>query len=108
MASEVSLLEIEAIGDPDLQKKVADLLPDSEYVVSLSEMGLRRGGELQAKGFKPADALHLAAAEQSRVEVFLTCDDRLLRRAASLRGLLKVRVVNPLTWWQEQTHAQDQ
>lgn len=47
------------------------------------------------------DALHLAFAEASDATVFLTTDDRLLRKAISYAGDIKVRVSNPVTWLME-------
>ena len=49
-----------------------------------------RAKKLEAFGLKPLDALHLAYAERLEADVFLTCDDRLLRRYS---GSLKV--LNP-------------
>ena len=49
-----------------------------------------------AWGFKNFDAFHLASAEAGRVEVFATCDDRLLAAATRQSANLKVRVVNPV------------
>ena len=52
-------------------------------------------------GFTLYDALHLAFAEASDATVFLTTDDRLLRKAISYAGNIKVRVSNPVTWLME-------
>jgi hypothetical protein len=35
---------------------------------------------LEQAGFSALDALHLACAEAARAEIFLTCDDRLIKR----------------------------
>lgn len=59
-----------------------------------------RQAELEALGFRGLDAAHLACAENAKVEVFLTTDDRLLRRAVRLADRLGVRVDNPLDWLQ--------
>jgi len=42
---------------------------------------LQRARGFEARGIRPLDALHLASAERGRVEWFVTCDDRILRRA---------------------------
>ena len=47
------------------------------------------------------DALHLACAEQGAVDVFLTTDDRLLRRARRHAQMLRIRVENPVSWYKE-------
>lgn len=60
-----------------------------------------RSDDLEALGFKRLDAWHLACAESGNVDVFLTTDDRLLRRAHRIRSELRVRVENPYEWLQE-------
>ena len=47
------------------------------------------------QGFKALDALHLALAEAGRVDYFCTSDDKLLKRAKRLGGIL-VKVVSPV------------
>jgi predicted nucleic acid-binding protein len=55
--------------------------------------GLRaRTTELIANGMRGFDALHLACAEAAAVDVFVTCDDRLLAVAQRLGPAVKVRV----------------
>ena len=66
-----------------------------------------RGQELEALGFKWFDALHLACAESSQADVFLTTDDRLIRTSNRVRALLQIRVENPYTWLQEIRNAGD-
>lgn len=51
-----------------------------------------RTAELMASGVRGFDALHLACAELAGVEVFVTCDDRLLAVARRLDTAIKVRV----------------
>ena len=62
-----------------------------------------RSDDLEALGFKRLDAWHLACAESGNVDVFLTTDDRLLRKAHRIRSELRVRVENPYEWLQETT-----
>ena len=60
-----------------------------------------RAESLCKLGFTLYDALHLAFAEASDATVFLTTDDRLLKKAISYAGKIKVRVSNPVTWLME-------
>jgi predicted nucleic acid-binding protein len=55
-----------------------------------------RIAELLALGFKNFDAFHLASAEGSGADVFVTCDDRLLAAARRQAASLRVRVASPL------------
>lgn len=51
-----------------------------------------RTAELIDTGLRGFDALHVACAEAARVDVFVTCDDRLLATARRLGPAIKVRV----------------
>lgn len=69
--------------------------------VSAGTMERARAEELEILGFKWFDALHLACAESGNADVFLTTDDRLLRRAKRLSFELRLGVENPYKWLQE-------
>ena len=69
--------------------------------VSIGPIENIRGQELEALGFKWFDALHLACAESSKTDVFLTTDDRLIRTSNRVKALLQVPVENPYIWLQE-------
>lgn len=69
--------------------------------LELSDSILQQAEQLQQLGFTTYDALHLTFAEFADVDVFLTTDDKLLRRAQRLREEIKIPVANPLTWLQE-------
>lgn len=58
--------------------------------------------ELEQIGFQSFDALHIACAEKGEAAVFLTTDDSLLRKAAKNKGILKVKVENPVKWLMEE------
>lgn len=47
--------------------------------------------------------LHLACAESGDAQLFLTTDDRLLRRAHRFTDQIKLQVENPLIWLREFT-----
>lgn len=48
----------------------------------------------EAKGIKSRDALHLACALKGEAEYFLTCDDKLIKRASELG--INLNIMNPL------------
>jgi hypothetical protein len=106
VASEMALVEIDAILDVDRRKRVHMLLPDKEYILSLTPDMFSRAEALQPLGFKPADALHVAAAEAALADVLLrSCDDRLCRAGKRHKDKLRVLVANPLQWLKEQGDA---
>ena len=101
VSSEMAVIEVDAIPDAVRQARVRLLLPENPHVRKLGEVTFRRAAGLETLGFKPADAVHLAAAEELTVDVFLSCDDRLCRLAKRRRRQLRLEVANPLEWLKE-------
>lgn len=60
---------------------------------------LERAKILSEAGLAGRDALHLASAERARVDCFITCDDKLLRRARRIESSIKV--ASPLELFEE-------
>lgn len=107
ISSEMARIEIEANPDPERRARVMLLLPEPSNVVMLTRDTFVRGAALEELGFKPADAMHVAAAEEAGAYVFLSCDDRLCRAARRHARRLRVRVRTPLDWLDEVEHATD-
>ena len=107
VSSQMAEIEIAAICEAERRRRVTALLPARKDRTRLSPGIFTRAAELERLGFKPADALHLAAAEALETDVFLSCDDRLCRRAHRSRRKLGVRVANPLSWLKENPDAPD-
>lgn len=99
-SSDMATIEIDAIADEDRRRRVRLLLPDNE-LLKLTDEIFQRSQVLQSLGIKPADAVHVAAAEVMMADVLLSCDDRLCRKAKRLKKNLKVKVANPLDWLKE-------
>jgi predicted nucleic acid-binding protein len=100
-------IEIRAMSDERRRARVALLLPDRSAIVTLTVAIWERARELVRMGFKAADAVHLAAAEIGGADVFLSCDDRLCRRARRYRRRLRIEVANPLDWMKENADGHD-
>ena len=96
VSSTVALAEISRIMDEQRRERVEAFLPDDLDIWDITQKDVLRAAEFERWGFHPADALHLAAAEAIKAGVFLTCDDRLLRRATRYGKRLNVRVANPV------------
>jgi predicted nucleic acid-binding protein len=101
VSSEMALFEIDAITDADRHNRVRMLLPESESIMKLTEATFRRAAELEGLGFRPADAVHVAAAERAKADVLLSCDDRFCRLAKRRRRDLQLKVANPVDWLKE-------
>ena len=94
-------LEIKRNPDPERRNDAAAMLRFSSEPVNPGEIIRSRSRALHALGYGAFDALHLACAEQARVDVFLTTDDRLLRKAHRKIGSPTIRVENPVSLVQE-------
>jgi len=62
--------------------------------VTPDESVLTAAKEFESKGIKPRDSIHLACALKGKAEYFLTCDDKLIRRATTLD--INIKIINPL------------
>jgi predicted nucleic acid-binding protein len=69
--------------------------------VRIEEAERDRGVALEALGFSPTDALHVACAERAKADILLTTDDPFVSKAARYGKQLHIRVANPLVWLQE-------
>jgi predicted nucleic acid-binding protein len=98
ISSEMVETEVAQIADQDRRQRIEGALLIARSRVLVDEIAANRGEELQNLGFQGFDAIHLACAEIAQADVFLSTDDRLLRRAARYRNSLTVAVDNPATW----------
>jgi predicted nucleic acid-binding protein len=106
VSSGIAQIEIDANPDPERRARVHLLLPEVTNIVMLTPEIFARATALELHGFKPADALHVAAAEEV-ADVLLSCDDRFCRAAQRHAKRLRVRVENPLTWLDEVERGAD-
>jgi hypothetical protein len=81
------------LGEVTRRERVGDRISLAQEYVGTDPWITARAHGLWEDGFGEGDALHLAAAEHAGVDYFVTCDDRLLRRARRMR--FPVRVVSP-------------
>ena len=88
-------LETQRSSQPERRAFVESVLEVAAEFVAVEDAVRDRGKELEKRGFRAFDALHLASAESSGADFFCTCDDRVLKKAAKQKDL-RVRVVSPL------------
>lgn len=103
LGSEVVNYEIEAIPDKEKLLKVKDLCIHIDETIILNNVIIERGKTIKEMGFNRYDALHLACAEKKKVDVFLTTDDNIIKKAKANTSKLKIQIMNPLTWLEENT-----
>ena len=99
IASGVIDFEISKLSDMDRQEQVRMLYAAASERIKLSGEAEQRAVFFQKHGLKLFDSLHLALAEESGADVFLTTDDRLLRTTQKID--LKIIVANPVSWLME-------
>ncbi|MTJ08720.1 MULTISPECIES: type II toxin-antitoxin system VapC family toxin [unclassified Anabaena] len=66
-----------------------------------------RSAELQKLGFSSYDATHIASAERSQADIFLTTDDRLIKKYQKYSQLINVKTNNPVQWLAEVIQAEE-
>lgn len=98
VGSAVLEYEIDQIVDPERRRRLSRMMDSVSRRIEVEDADIARAEVLEAAGFADFDALHLACAERAGVDVFLTTDDRLLKRAKRLGSQLHVRVENPTSW----------
>ena len=98
MNSDIIEFEVSQHSDSFKQEQVKLILNLANIYVQLTENIDSRAEELIKLSFKYHDALHLAFAEAGGADVFLTTDDRLLRKAKQSPNIFRMKVENPTIW----------
>ena len=102
ISSEIVIDEIEQTPDPHRRERLRQFTTYADESVRVTEPIKKRAQNLMQVGVTVGDALHISCAENARADVFLTTDDRLLRRAVNVVPSLRCRIDNPLHWLLEQ------
>jgi predicted nucleic acid-binding protein len=95
LTSEALAFEIERIPDQRRKLQARSLLALATQTVALNDAIESHAATLVGGGVKPMDALHVASAAWSGAEYFCTCDDKLLKRLATIANL-NLKVASPL------------
>ncbi len=102
VSSETINFEIAQTPGVERRNRVNSLMAfSSPHFVLLDSNLIRRGEELEKKGFDAYDGLHVACAEHGQADVLLTTDDKMRRLGIRCSQELNVRIENPLKWFQE-------
>ena len=98
VSSEVIDFEVARISDINRRQEVYAFLALCRDFIEICQSIEARAKELQKMSFAAYDALHIACAEESAADVFLTTDDSLFKKALQNRENIKIRVANPIMW----------
>ena len=100
-----SIIGFENSKNPFPQRRnwVDSCLNLSKHTLVLNAAIRSRGRELEKQGIKPLDALHLSCAESGKIDYFLTCDDRVVKRYEG-KGMV---VCNPVEFMLKVTEEEN-
>ncbi|NEN94088.1 MAG: PIN domain-containing protein [Moorea sp. SIO1F2] len=98
VSSEAIEAELNRMVNLDKLDRIRKLLRVAENKIILTDEIDKRSQEIEKLGFGLYDSFHIACAETAKVDVLLTTDDRLLKKAIKYSHLLKVKLDNPVTW----------
>jgi predicted nucleic acid-binding protein len=101
IGSDVLAYELGQTEDVERKERLLLLAGQSHQVVELTEKILAQAEKLESSGFDSYDAIHLASAEQAKVDIFLTTDDNMQKIANRSKKMFSFVVVNPVKWLEE-------
>ncbi|MCY7332280.1 MAG: PIN domain-containing protein [Pseudanabaena sp. CAN_BIN31] len=101
ISSDALEFELQRLPNPEGRSQIFAFLGAAKEFVETNENIENRAEGLCKLGFTLYDALHIASAEASSARVFLTTDDRLIRKAMSYADNIQIKVSNPVTWLME-------
>ena len=93
--------EIAQITNIEIQEQINTLYASASEHTNLTEEVIARAKDFQTSNIKHFDSLHMALAEGANADIFLTTDDRLIKRAQNTDT--RTRVSNPVIWLMEVT-----
>ena len=90
--------EINQTSNEERKGRLQSLVRWASEFVSVDQDTYIRAKQIQEFGIKTYDALHIACAEQGKVDVFLSTDDKLIKIAKRNSKKIKIDIENPLVW----------
>ncbi|MEH1930449.1 type II toxin-antitoxin system VapC family toxin [Nostoc sp.] len=98
VSSEAIEAELRKMTNLDKFKEIRELLKLVNSQIILNEQIDKRSQELEKLGFSLYDSFHVACAESAKIDILLTTDDRLLKKAIKYSNILQVKLENPVIW----------
>ncbi|MUG98087.1 PIN domain-containing protein [Scytonema sp. UIC 10036] len=105
--SSALIAELNQISDLERLQNFKKLLLIAKIKVINSTFIKERAAQIQKLGFSSYDAIHIASAERSQADVFLTTDDRLFKKAQKNSQLINVNINNPVQCLGEVIQAEE-
>jgi len=98
VSSEAIEAELKRMVNLEKLDRIRELLQVAENKIILTKEIDQRSQEIEKLGFGLYDSFHIACAETANIDVLLTTDDRLLKKAIKYSHVLKIKLDNPVTW----------
>ena len=96
IASEALLYENSKNTDEQKKLRVDSYFQLAQEFIRVTNSDVERVTLLKGFGFSDIDALHIALAEKSEVDYFITCDDEITKLYKKHQDFIKVDVVSLL------------
>ncbi|MDD5057307.1 MAG: PIN domain-containing protein [Sideroxydans sp.] len=101
VSSDAVLYEISKTPNEERKERLWSLESGASLRLELTEAIYQEAEKIQQLGFTALDALHISCARMADVDVFLSTDDKLLKKVRQHIGEIELHAVNPLAWLQE-------
>jgi len=101
ISSDAVAYEISNTPNEERQERLWSLESRATDSIDLTDTILQHAEAIQTLRFTSYVALHLAFASSVNADVFLSTDDKLLKRAKRYPEEIKIMAANPLAWLQE-------
>ncbi len=102
VSSDTVIYEINKTTDEEKRDRLLPINNRAQIYVTVDETVFNRGSIIQEMGFTTYDAMHIACAESAQVDIFLSTDKKLTKRASKNKNKLLIAIKNPLIWIQEE------
>lgn len=96
IGSDVLKLEIGKTPDPVRRSQLLSLSVYISKFYKLNDDIIKLAADLQKSGFSTFDSFHIAIAEKSKIDIFVTTDDKIHKLYRRKPGLLNIRIENPV------------
>ena len=100
VSSDIIEYEISKIINQDKRDAVSRLAQIAKRTVKLNNEIKSRAYDFENSKIKPFDALHLGFAQVAGIDLFLTTDERIIKKKDSLN--ITFRILNPLDFIHEE------
>ncbi|MHA1156493.1 MAG: PIN domain-containing protein [Candidatus Heimdallarchaeota archaeon] len=95
--SDIIKYEISNTPNNIRKQKATKIMELAKEYITLDKEIIFNAKRIEQQSIDPVDALHIASAEIAKVDVFLSTDKELIKKA-SKSGIVNIKVENPIKW----------